>query len=290
MPRTINEGFQDFLKKLTPSDYESDAAKGHRSSIEQCIKSNFVLQRFWRTGSFGNGTSISGYSDVDYMASLSAGSINQNSSNALTELREALETRFPNTGVRTSCPAVVVPFGADGKEATEVTPAFFLHNTVDFPVYGIPDCSGGWMAASPDAHNHYVRSIDQNLSHKVKPLIRFIKAWKYFQSVPISSFYLELRVAKYAFEKSSIAYSSDVERVFALLDRLELAQIQDPKGISGYISPCKSDVYLTSAKSKVSTALSRATKARKAEENGEIKEAFGWWDLLFGGNFPVHYR
>ena len=70
MPRTVDEGFRDFLKKLTPSSYESDAARRHRASIEQCIKSNFGLRRFWRTGSFGNGTSVSGYSDVDYMASI----------------------------------------------------------------------------------------------------------------------------------------------------------------------------------------------------------------------------
>jgi len=29
MSRTIDEGFRDFLTKLTPSEYESDAAKNH---------------------------------------------------------------------------------------------------------------------------------------------------------------------------------------------------------------------------------------------------------------------
>ena len=80
MPRTIDEGFRDFVRNLTPSDFESDAAKRHRASIEQCIRSNFGLLRFWRTGSFGNGTSISGYSDVDYMASIPGKNLKQNSS------------------------------------------------------------------------------------------------------------------------------------------------------------------------------------------------------------------
>ena len=65
------------IKKLTPSSYESDAAKRHRGSIEQCIKSNFGLRRFWRTGSFGTGTSISGYSDVDYIASIPTKNLSQ---------------------------------------------------------------------------------------------------------------------------------------------------------------------------------------------------------------------
>lgn len=290
MPRTVNEGFQDFHQKLTPSSTESNAAKSHRVSIEQCIDNNLGLKRFWRTGSFGNGTSIKGYSDVDYMASIPRKSLSQNSSTSLTKLRDALATRFPNTGVKTSCPAVVVPFGTDAKETTEVTPADYLRTTKGFKIYDIPDCAGAWMEASPDAHNSYVRSNDQRLSGKLKPLIRFIKAWKYFQNVRISSFYLELRVAKYASGEGSIIYSLDVKRVFALLHDLELAQIQDPMGVSGYISPCKSVVELEAAKSKIATARTRANKARAAEEDGNIKEAFEWWNKLFASEFPNYYR
>ncbi|MCY3711056.1 MAG: nucleotidyltransferase [Caldilineaceae bacterium] len=289
MPRTIHEGFQVFLSRLTPSDYETEAAKQHRASIKKCIESNFGLNRFWRTGSFGNGTSISGHSDVDYMASIPANSLKNNSSDSLSELRAALATRFPKTAVRTSCPAVVVPFGTDAKETTEVTPAFPSEASGKFKVYGIPDCSGGWMNASPDAHNDYVRSVDRSVSHKAKPFVRFIKAWKYFQSVPISSFYLELRVAKYASAESSIVYSVDIKDFFAHLDAIGLAQIRDPMGISGNISPCKTENDLESTKSKVSTALSRAIKAREAELNGDIKEAFKWWDRLFAYRFPSYY-
>ena len=93
------------------------------------------------------------------------------------------------------------------------------------------------MKASPDAHNFYVRSIDGNLSSKVKPLIRFIKAWKYLNNVPISSFYLELRVAKYASKKSSVLYSADVAGIFQFLHNSKLAKVRDPMGISGNISP-----------------------------------------------------
>src|ERR1700758_2405767 len=111
MPRTIDEGFRDFLKTLTPSSYESDAASKHRASIESCLESNFGLLRFFRIGSFGNGTSISGYSDVDYFASLPNSSLTQSSEYTLRKVRNALDTRFPSTGVRVNCPAVSVPFG-----------------------------------------------------------------------------------------------------------------------------------------------------------------------------------
>ena len=290
MPRTIDEGFRDFLKKLTPSMRETQAARSHRASIEQCIEANFGLRRFWRTGSFGNGTSVRGHSDVDYMASIPANKLRENSSTSLAALTAVIGARFPNTGVRTSCPATVVPFGTDASETTEVTPADYLRTADSFRIYDIPNCSGGWVEASPDAHNNYVRETDNQLSNKVKPLIRLLKAWKYLQDVPISSFYLELRIAKYASTESYIDYSQDLKRVLRLLNNVDLARIQDPMGISGYVSPCRTASQLSTAKSKLKTALSRATKAREAEANGDIKSAFEWLDKLFAYEFPRYYR
>ena len=290
--RTIDQGFRDFLQTLTPTAGESTAAKNHRASIETCLKSNFNMPRFFRTGSFGNGTSISGYSDVDYFAEIPTSKLKKNSTNTLREVRDALDKRFPNTGVRVSCPAVLVPFGTDAKESTEVTPADYIEDTEEdgYKVYEIPDCSASWMRSSPDAHNAYVREVNEDLNNKVKPLIRFIKAWKYYRNVPISSFYLELRIAKYAEGESSIVYDIDVKGVFSHLDSIDLARMQDPMEISGYISPCSTQAQLDDAKSKLATALTRAQKARDAEVRGDTKEAFDWWDLLYDGNFPSYYK
>jgi len=213
MPRTVDEGFRDFLPRLTPTTTESSAASKHRASIKSRLEKDFGLKRFVRIGSFGNGTSISGHSDVDYLASLANEKLSSDSSYSLRKVRESLADRFPNTEVRVSCPAVVVPFGADGCESTEVVPADFVGKIGEHKIYDIADCNGGWMRASPDAHNAYVAAIDSKLGGKVKPLIRFIKAWKFFRDVPISSFYLELRTAKYAYSEKSIVYDIDVKRI-----------------------------------------------------------------------------
>ena len=288
--RTINQGFTDFHTKLTPTAGESDAAKSHRASIKTCLESNFGMTNFFKTGSFGNGTSISGYSDVDYFAVIPTKNLKANSTTVLREVRDALATRFSNTVVRVSCPAVVVPFGTDAKESTEVTPADYIKDNEDgYKIYDIPDCSDGWMRSSPDAHNAYVREVNNDLGGKVKPLIRFIKAWKYYRNVPISSFYLELRVTKYAEDKSGITYSKDVKGVLSHLDSIDLANMQDPMGISGYISPCSTDAKLEDAKSKLATALTRAKNACDAEDKGEIKTAFDCWNLLYNYNFPSYY-
>ena len=138
-------------------------------------------------------------------------------------------------------------------------------------------------------HKGYVSLVDTRWSNKLRPLIRFINAWKYYQSVPIASFYLELRIAKYGSERPAIRYSIAVERVLSRLYNIRLAQIQDPMRISGYISPCRSSSATSASISKLATAVSRARKAREAELEGRISDAFGWWDKLFNYEFP-NYR
>jgi len=291
MAKTIDEAFRIFHTWLTPSITESSAAKAHRASIEASLRSNFEISRFWRTGSFGNGTSISGYSDVDYFASIPLRHQRTNSATMLTTVRDALDRRFPRTGVHVDSPAVVLPFGADKSEWTEVVPAYLAGETSGRKfVYHIPDGYCGWIRSSPDAHNAYVSAINDYgiLSDKVKPLIRFIKAWKYYCNVPISSFYLELRVASYAGTQPAIIYSIDVHRVFEMLWQDQLAPFFDPMGVTGHVAACDTAAKHADALSKLRTALPRAWKARDYEANGRIPDAFYWWNLVYNGHFPAY--
>ena len=289
MATTVNGGFQDFHSRLTPLSGESEAAKNHRKSIRECLDSNFGLSRFFRSGSFGNGTSIRGCSDVDYFASIHPKSVPDKSTWFLTKVKNVLDKRFPNTGVHVSTPAVVVPFGKDGSETTEVVPAKYVGKTDnDCSIYQIADGTGGWMKSSPETHSAYVRTVDSELDGKVKPLIRFLKAWKYFRNVEISSFYLELRCAKYASGEDVIVYSIDVRKTLKLLWDNQLVAMQDPQGVSGYIYACSTDAKKTDALSKLKTALYHANKAREAERCEDIKEAFRQWNIVFNGRFPVY--
>ena len=100
---------------------------------------------------------------------------------------------------------------------------------------------------------------------------------------------MELRVAKYAEGEDSIVYDIGVKRVFSHLQNKDLAKMQDPTGISGYISPCSTTAQLEDAKSRLSTALPRAQKACDAKDADDMAEAFKWWDLVYAGNFPSYY-
>jgi hypothetical protein len=289
MVKTIEEGFREFHGRLTPTVTESEAAKRHRESIKSCLESNFGVTNFFRSGSFGNGTSIRGYSDVDYFAVIPRENLSNDSSYTLRKVKEALDNRFPNTGVMVRTPAVVVPFGKDALETTEIVPADYLRkNDYGYNIYDIPDYEGGWMKSSPSAYAKWLTDINETLSNKVKPLVRFLKAWKYYLNVPILSFYLEVKITKYAAGENSIVYSIDIRRILNELNN-NLSAIRDPLGISGNIIPCTTEYKKEDAISKLNTALSRANNAIEEERKDNIKDAFDWWNILTDYNFPSYY-
>lgn len=289
MARTIDEAFSILHTWMTPTATESTQAQSHRASIKVCLEANLAMSAFFRSGSFGNGTSVSGYSDIDYFAEIPGYNVPFSSSSFLEKVFRVLDARFPRTGVRIDAPAIVLPFGAEREETTEVVPAELKRTTWQgHRVYQIASRGGGWLESSPDAQGAYVDEVNTKLAKKVKPLIRFVKGWKYYNDVPVESFYLELWVTQYASGENSIVYSIDVASILRNLAELRLAPIADPMGISGNISACGSISDAATAQSKVTDAARWASKAREAETAGKIADAFYWWGKVFNGRFPAY--
>lgn len=290
MTKSIDEAFEDYLKRLTPLPTENKAAQSHWASVRACMKNNFATTKFFHTGSFGNGTAIRRRSDVDYFAVIPRPLINNNSSDTLNRVRAALKTTFHTSKVGIRTPAVFIPFGPGGREAIDVVPAVYVGKTPrGKDIYDIPDRAGGWMRSSPSAHKAYVKEQDDRLEHRVKPLVMLVKAWKYYWSVPILSFYLEMRVARYASTVKSIDYLRGLERVFeSMISDDHLKSLQDPVGISRHIHPCETQAQEKAALKKVRMGLGRVADARKNESSGKTEAAFDRIDLFFNGTFPLY--
>jgi hypothetical protein len=249
--RTINQGFLDFHQRITPGSYESGKAASHKVSITSRLELYYDLKQLFYSGSANNGTNVSYLSDVDLFAWIPTNKLKNNSSTTLREIKECLQGRYPNTNMYVDSPAVVLDFGSGVWDTAEVIPADYVEQKNGKNVYEIADGSGGWMKSSPSSHNSYVTSENNRLGKKLKPLIRFMKAWKYYCNVPISSFYLELRITKCMESESSIIYEYDVNTILRKLDECGLAAIQDPKGVSGYVYPCSSEAKKRNALSKL---------------------------------------
>lgn len=287
MSKNVNEAFEILIDRLKHSETESAAAAAHRRSIEGRLSTDFDLKRMFRSGSFGHGTSLSNISDIDFFAVFPTTKLKKNSSSSLTAIKESLAARFPNTGVYVDSPAVVVPF-ANGLQRHEIIPADYILSEGGCNVYDIPNRYGAWMRSCPKAHNGWVNEANKEFNGKLKQLIRLVKYWNHEKSVGIRSFYIELRVTEYAKGESSIIYKFDVKGALDHLSRKGLAAMQDPQGISGYVHPC-SEAKKAVALSKVNTALTRASKARESEQDGDVRSAYDWWDKVFGGKFPAYY-
>lgn len=292
MAKTITEGFQAFYSRLEPLSSEREKAVKHKDSVKSCLANNFQCYSIIETGSFGNGTGVRHYSDTDYFAPIPVGVLSNDSSYFLRKLKGALQNTFWKTsGIEVNSPAVLIPFGQYASENLEVTPCNFrgMSSTPlgNYPKYLIPDGNGGWMAASPQAHNAYVKSVDEKLRGKLKPLVKFVKAWKFMNDVPILSFHLELRITKFLEDSVVFAYDENILNIFSHLNQVQLADMRDPMGISGLISSTQTYAQRSGALSKLNTALTRAEKAYNARVKDKTDDAFYWWNMLYNGNFPA---
>jgi hypothetical protein len=248
------------------------------------------MTNFFRSGSFGYGTSVSGYSDVDYFAVIPRAQLKQDSGLTLNAVALALRQRFPNTSISVQSPAVVIPFGKSPSEKHEIIPADHVGTTTaGWNVYEIPNRVGGWMQSSPGGVGSYVDSINERLSKKVKPLIRLMKAWKYNSAVPIRSFYLEMRTAKYAASETSIVYKYDILRCLNLMVSSNLGSLPDPIGFPDPIYAAFSGDEINTSWSKLNSARQAADTAMVEERAGRVQNAFSYWNRVFNGNFPAYY-
>lgn len=290
MSKTLEQGFNTFIGWLAPSPSEHEKAKKHKDSVKSCLVNNFKSYDFFETGSFGNGTGVRHYSDTDYFGVCPSKELWENSGYTLRKVREALKGTFWQTeGIEVKTPAVKIPFGTLASETLEVTPCTF-NGLVETPVgkkssYDIADFNDGWMQSSPQAHNAYVNRENTRLGGKLKPLIQLVKAWKFYNNVPITSFYLELRVTKYAEGETAIIYDIDLKRVMKHLYDIKLASIIDPMGISGYVPACSTDAKKEDALSKLTTGHTRAEKAYELREK-DLDKCFYWWNLFYNNLFP----
>lgn len=289
MARSVDEGFDEFLQRLIPTEAQRIAGASHRASVKSAIEARIGVRRFRETGSFSHGTGIRNYSDIDLLVSISDARPGS-SYTALNWIKDALEARFPRTPVMIRRPAVVVKFGS-GLETWEVIPGFITgRGNAEQLVYDIPGPSAGssWIDAAPEEHLAYVNECNRE-PHQgdAKRLARLIKAWKYYCNVPVSSFYLEMRAAQHVATQSTYVNAWDICQLLEKLHGHQLAAMNDPKGASGRIHACSSDSTRADALSKLSTAAARARKALDARLADDPATAFYYLDLLFGGMFPA---
>lgn len=278
--------FEHFCQSLIPDDFEREKAAGNKEAILARLRADFGTTELLASGSFGHGTNIRGFSDIDYFAVTPNGSLRANSKYALQDFRNSLLRRFPATDIGVRTPAVSVRFSSRDLIQHEIIPCWHISTEKGVRIFGMPDGESGWMLSTPSAHNNWVSSHNARLDSNLKKLIRLLKAWKYINGASVKSFYLEMRATEYSMKERAIVYSIDLLEVFKKLREVRLAAMNDPIGFGARISACSEAQKLTEL-ARIEVAIATAERARSYESIGNVTEAYKLWDRVFGSRLPL---
>ena len=166
----------------------------------------------------------------------------------------------------------------DGPDV-EITPAYYQ----DTDDYDIPDPDGtGWIRSNPAVHLAYVNKVQEDTDGRAKSLVRLVKAWRAFNRVPLSCFYLEMRTAQYAVAHTPIIYDWDLRDFFMSLAANGLREMNDPTNYGRRIGTGAVSLEDSiSAKYAVEEAARLAALAREAAEAENHSAAIAYHLQLF---------
>jgi len=285
MERTVEHGFFELVERVRPKYSESDAAVRNLNGIERCLKDEFDMDYLAAYGSSGHGTNISGYSAVDCFAVIHKGRLREKSGESLLNIRGCLAEHFDDVTVTKGRPMVSVPFGVSRAERHLIVPAFMSGRMGRHDIYSIPGPNDRWVASCPGAHSAWINQLNDELNKSLKPFIRVVKAWNYFNTEPLWSFYAELSAVEFLQKDGAVVFSMDLKNFFHHMIDKGLEPFPGSKG-------CTEPVYGTTvadrnaALDKLKSAAELADQARESEVKGNIADAYYYWRKVFNFRFP----
>ncbi|MFF0533606.1 hypothetical protein ACFYT3_35230 [Nocardia amikacinitolerans] len=282
------EAIDKYLKDRVPQDWEKTEVRQYRQRILDVLSSEFRIMNFFQTGSFQHGTAVTPYSDVDYMARIYFEDKPKSSTTILVKMRDVLKRElWEATEVYVDRPTVTLKF-ASVVSSYEITPAYLLRGeSDDTQVVSIPAPGGEWWEAAPKAHNKFVAEMDKKHNGDVREIARLLKAWKYENDVPISSFYLEMRAAEHGKNHDVIWSLSTLRSIVTKLIDTNLAAMNDPTGLVSRIHACSAEYKRSASLTKLRNLKQNLDSASAAHEDPskrwEMNQAL---QAIWGASFP----
>ena len=197
----------------------------------------------------------------------------------LQEVRGVLLPTYPNTTIQADRHVVFVSFGS---YAVEVAPAFSLTDGR----YWICDSVGlgRYKATNPQEETQHVNQVDLACRGNLRPLIRMLKAWQDYCSVPIKSFHLELVAAEFLLQSP---WRLRDYFWFDWITRDFFAYLSSKASASMAIPGLDERIYLGNEwQSRTLTAWGRAFRACEFDRQNLVEAAGEEWQKVFGDDLP----
>ena len=189
-----------------------------------------------------------------------------------------MATTFTTTSIKGDGPVVKVPFTSYN---VELIPVFSLTNGQYWVC--MTDSGGYYKSADYDAESKLVKASNDSTKNNTRRLIRMMKRWQAYCSVPIMSFWIELVVIDFLdgwahSEESSVYYDWMIRDFLTHLEGKANSTVYAP---GTYEAMDLGDAWL----SKARMARQRAEKACDHEADYPVI-AGEEWQKIFGTDIP----
>jgi Second Messenger Oligonucleotide or Dinucleotide Synthetase domain len=287
----VRQRFQQFHDNLSLTPRQSIDGMTKRNGVINCLNRHYygstsVNDNSFLVGSWGKQTAMRPPRDVDLYfllpfsvyTRLQAHIWNRQSA-LLQEVKDILAETYPGTDMRGDGQVVVVRFDSYN---VEVVPAFLLTNGR----YWICDTNQGgfYKEADPWAEVNYINSVDRATNSNLRPLIRMLKAWQAYCTVPIKSFQLELLAAQFI---SQCDWRLRDYFWFDWVSRDFFAYLYHRANTFVVVPGIHEQIFLGNAwQSRAASAYSRAVKACEHERYNRVEAAGDEWQKIFGTQIP----
>ena len=287
---TVAQRFNQFLSNLNlTSDQRANGVSRREAVVE-------VLNRhYWGTtsktansvyvGSWAKATRVRPPRDVDVLFELPKAVYDRfalragnKQSQLLQEVKDVLAKSYSTTAIRGDGPVVVVPFTSFN---VELIPAFSLVGGGHW--VAMTDNGGHYKKADYSAESNAISTSDK-ANGNCRDLVRMMKCWQRYCSVPIKSFHIELLAIDFL---SSWKHSGQSSTYYDWMVRDFLSFLIGKASSYVYAPGTYEMMNIGSAwKSRAETAYGRAAKACDYEAASAPTLAGEEWQKIFGTDIP----
>lgn len=287
----VRQRFEQFHRNLSLTVLQQQDANTKYAGVVGCLNRCYygttsATDNSFVVGSWGKGTAIRPPRDIDLYFLLPVNAhrrfqhyLGNGQSALLQEVKGMLAKTYPDTDMRGDGQVVVVKFDSFD---VEVAPAFLLTNGR----YWICDThdGGSYKETDPWAEVRQLETADQANNRNLRPLIRMLKAWQDYCTVPVKSFQLEL-VATDFLAQSLWRYQDFFW--FDWITRDFFAYLHAHANTFIFVPGTFEPIFLGDEwRSRAESAYWRAEQACRYEEHNLVGAAGEEWQKIFGIQIP----
>ena len=285
---TILEHFAQALELTTA---ERERADYQQRALRETLRARVPgVSRDFLAGSYARHTAIRPLHDIDLVIVLERAArpaVLPPPSSILREVRSALQGAYPSHELPVlQNRSVHIEFTGTGI-GYDLVPAIADVGRPD--VLRIPDRGrDDWIPTSPERHIEWGRRANEAAGSKLKPLVKFLKAWRRAHRVGIRSFHLEVLCGRLLTSPPG-DYARGLSFLFQALPDAVRRTCEDPADAGG---PALDQGFAPDDRQRVCNALADARSsfaaAVSAANGGSASVARTTLDRLFGSSVGSH--